>query len=65
MYEGSLIYNYNSKRYAINGEYELHCGEVIEIYVEGTWKKTSVEFMNKKFYLTTGENIETAIGRMI
>jgi len=52
----------NNGRYAIYKE--LTSGDAVEVFVDGDWKKTSVESANGKYYLTNGHPIDFAIVRI-
>jgi hypothetical protein len=54
-------------RYSINGEYELTSGDVLEVFCNGNWIRTSIEYSHEKknYYLTNGTQIESVLVRNV
>lgn len=51
MREGILIYDYETERYNIRFDLEeyyggLHCGDCIDVFINGAWKSTRIEMLD-------------------
>jgi hypothetical protein len=55
-----------TERYAINGEYELTSGDVVEVWRDDGWQRACVEYSHteKAYYLTDGSPIDWAMVRL-
>lgn len=57
MVTGRLKYNYDNGRYGliVSGDWEkqgFHCGDTMEVLIDGDWIKTRIEMnFNQKWYL--------------
>lgn len=55
MKNGVLFFNQETRRYDIRFDFDdcyggLHCGDCLEVLINGEWKFTRIE-MNEKWYL--------------
>ena len=62
MREGTLVYDQRQKRIDIRFGLEeyyggLHCGETLEVLIDGEWKSTRIE-MDEDWYLVGLRNVE-------
>ena len=56
MSQGTLCYNYDNDRYGliVGGEWKedgFHCGDCMQVMVEGEWTPTRIEFSGGDWYL--------------
>lgn len=61
MVQGKLMLQEN-RRYAIY--HEFTSGDIVEVYKDGKWEKTSVECGKDGYYLTNGSPIDGAMVRI-
>ena len=63
MREGILIYDYVTKRYDINLGIEdyyggLHCGDCLDVFINGAWKSTRIEFSNDWYLVSIKADLQ-------
>ncbi len=63
MREGILIYDYETERYDIRFGLEdyyggLHCGECFDVFINGAWKSTRIEFSNDWYLVSIKTDLQ-------
>lgn len=53
---GILYLDRSSQRLALNGD-EFHCGDSLEIYFHGQWRKISLEYFKEWYAFLDGKRV--------
>lgn len=55
-YQGVLYLDDSSHRLALNGD-EFHCGDSVEIFIHGQWRKISLEYFHEWYAFLDGKRV--------
>ena len=51
-----ILYLDRSSRLALNGD-EFHCGDSVEVFIHGQWRKISLEYFKEWYTFLDGKRI--------
>nr|WP_297003770.1 DUF5348 domain-containing protein [uncultured Dialister sp.] len=54
--QGLLYLDRSSSRLALNGD-EFHCGDSVEVFIYGQWRKISLEYFKEWYTFLDGKRI--------